>query len=467
MTKMMNLSQQVQARCLSSRYVRQLSTKIDLEKTLKGDDNKPPNAQDFVKVRLTPGEGDPYAKLFRNRKADPTFRPRWRHGKANVISKEDYQARPKVVWDEQFYSLHDGMIVLSWLTADQQQDVYSMYLQMMVEQEKEFKTTSHEYVMRVIAEKFNLSPSRVAAIVQNCHDEEQALKKGDPDMIHEKAHKFVEAKIQEHIRAVYHEYGEKNPNEFIEQPIGSAPMFEQSSSVARVDDLYDVDDLTKKAIMREKDEAQLMIDQKVYVEDVDTDTIPSKANAECNKLVKRANEEFKELRESFKRSEDPFMQTFEQPLPSGGCIEDEEGKSVLTERRPRWKFVAKTINVRENRKLGKKSRRGGKMHKKYQKDNTIVEHNGKLRIATVKEVNGTAWRPLQNEQEKTYKGVKAAWLNRTLNGESDGWGRMKDNRPQEDEKPVEDADADVDADASNGEENAAEASEGDETKEEK
>ncbi len=459
MTKMMNLSQQVQARCLSSRYARKLSTKIDLEKTLKGDDNKPPNAQDFVKVRLTPGEGDPYAKLFKNRKEDPTFRPRWRHGKANVISKEDYQSRPKVVWDEQFYSLHDGMIVLSWLTEQQQQDVYSMYLQMMVEQEKEFKTTSHEYVMRVIAEKFNLSPSRVAAIVQNCHDEEQALKKGDPEMIHEAAHKYAEAKIQEHIRAVYYEYGEKNPNEFVEQPIGSAPMFEQSSSVARVDDLYDVDDLTKKAILREKDEAQLLIDQKVYVEDVDTGKISSKANAECNKLVKRANEEFKELREQFQRKENDI----ELALPDGGEIEDEEGNKVKPERRERWKFVAKTINVRENRKLGKKSRRGGKMHKKYQKDNTIVEHNGKLRVATVEEVNGTPWRPLQNDQEQTYKGVKAAWLNRTLKGETDAWGRMKDNRPVEDEKPAEDADAD----ASNGEENAAKASEGNESKDEK
>ena len=139
--------------------------------------------------------------------------------------------------------------------------------------------------MRVIAEKFNLTPIRVAAIVQNCHDEEQTAKEGG--YINEKMAKYVDAKIKEHIDNAYMAYGEVNPNEYVESPVGAADISgESSGDFVRVEDLYDVDELTKEAILREKGEAQLLIDQKVYIEDVDNSKVASKANAEDRKSTR-------------------------------------------------------------------------------------------------------------------------------------------------------------------------------------
>jgi len=312
------------------------------------------------------------------------------------------------------------MVILSWLDEGKRQDVYQMYLELMVEQDKEFKTTSHEYVMRVIAEKFNLTPMRVAAIVQNCHDEEQVAKEGG--MVNDKLAAYVDARIKEHINNAYMAYGEVNPNEFVESPTGVADIGGDSGGeVVRVEDLYNVDDLLMKAVVREEGEAQLLIDEKVYIEDVDSGKVASKANAECLTLVQKAQDEFKVLRESLNRNEGDKI---EFSLPDGGTVEGEDGNSVKAQRRPRWKYAAQTINVREQKKIGKNSRRGGKLQKKHQKANTLVEENGELRIATLEEVGQTAWKSVRNEHEFTYKGVKAAWLNRQLKGEKLGWGRV-------------------------------------------
>lgn len=330
-----------------------------------------------------------------------------------------------------------------------------MYLDLMVEQENEFKTTSHEYVMRVIAEKFNLTPSRVAAIVQNCHDEEQIAKEGG--YVNEKMAKYVDAKIKEHINNAYLAYGEVSPNEYVESPVGAADISQESSSeFVRVEDLYDVDELTNQAILREKGEAQLLIDEKIYIEDVDDGKVASKANAECSTLVQKANEEFKEIRDILSRTqtqaetENPSLGAeYEFALPNNGVIEDEDGNTTEASRRKRWKYVGQMINVRQQKKIGKKSRRGAKLKKRQQRDNTLVEEDGELKIATKEEVAQTSWKPERHQEEFTYSGVKAAWLDRKLKGAKMGWGRVPDAmkvKAAEETEEVEEVVADADAD---------------------
>ena len=106
------------------------------------------------------------------------------------------------------------------------------------------------------------------------------------------------------------------------------------------------------------------------------------------------------------------------------------------------------INVRQQKKIGKKSRRGAKLKYRQQKDNTLVEEDGELKIATVEEVAQTSWKPVRNEDEFTYKGVKAAWLDRQLKGEKMGWGRVPDSLKA---KPEEEVVADEGADEANEE----------------
>jgi hypothetical protein len=432
-------------------HLRTLSSKINLKKTLSED--APPNPQPFVKIRLKPGESDPMTKIS-GAKPNPIYRPRWKN-KAQIISAEDFAARPKVSFEEQFDSMHDAMVVLSWLDESKRQDVYQMYLELMVEQEKEFKTTSHEYVMRVIAEKFNLTPIRVAAIVQNCHDEEQTAKKGG--YVNEKMAKYVDAKIKEHIDNAYMAYGEVNPNEYVESPVGAADISgESSGDFVRVEDLYDVDELTKEAILREKGEAQLLIDQKVYIEDVDNGKVTSKANAECVKLIEKADQDFKDIKNALSRTtQTTDNNNVEFSLPDNGAIEDEDGNTTETTRRQRWKYVGQMINVRQQKKTGKKSRRGAKLKFKDQKANTLVEEDGVLKLATVEEVAQTSWKRVRNEDEFTYKGVKDAWLNRQLKGEKYGWGRVPDSvkvKPVEEE--VAEKDGAIDEEVENVEEMA-------------
>lgn len=436
---MMNITQRI----YKQSQIRKFSSKINLKKNLNS--NKPPNPQPFVKIRLQPGESDPLSKIYK-RPPNPLYRPRWTN-KAQIISAEDFNARPKVSFSEQFDSMHDAMVVLSWLDEEKRQDIFQMYLHLMVEQDKEFKTTSHEYVMRVIGEKFNLTAVRVAAIVQNCHDEEQAAKEGR--MVNEKMAKYVDAKIKEHIDNAYMAYGEKNPNEFVETPTGVAGIGSSSGEVVRVEDLYDLDDLIKKADLREKGEAQLLIDEKVYIEDVDNEMVDSNVNTDCLKLVEKAKE-FEKSKKDLARNEDNKI---EFALPDNGCIEDEDGNKTESQRRQRWKYVAQTINVREQKKVGKKSRRGAKLKQTQKKGNTLVEENGSTRVASVAEVAQTAWKPERDENEFIYKGVKDAWLNRQLKGEKYGWGRVPDSMKakQEEEVVVEEPESNEEEDSTDAE----------------
>ena len=334
------------------------------------------------------------------------------------------------------------MIVLSWLNETQRQDIYNSYTKMMIEQDAKYNITSHEYVMRVIGEKYNVSTARVGAIVQFCHNEEQ-MAKTDPELVHDKVAEYVDAKIQEHITNVYNAYGEVNPNEFIEPPVENSDlrMSKSSGEFVAVEDLYDVDALTKEAILREKDEAQLEIDGHLYKEDVDDDDIQSNVNKECLDLIEKQKEAFQLMTKSWARDTSSKV---EYPLPNGGSNStvdadaddvdaDADAENTIknkVERRPRWKYVAQTINVRQEKKQRDKmaAAMGGrrtKLKKKGKTTNTLVEQDGVLRVATMKEVNDVAWKDVRNAYEFGFKGVKSAWLKRKA-GERGGWGRVPD-----------------------------------------
>jgi len=408
--------------------------------TTNNDEDRPiDHPQSFVKQHFQPGEYDPSG-------TNPLHRPPWKN-RSRIISAEDFNARPTVSFDEEFDSMHDAMVTLTWLSEDERQGIYTAYLNLMIEasnakdgdaaagkttKHNNGPTTSHEYIMQVIAQRYNLSSVRVAAIVQNCHDEEQAAKRGD--YIHTKAQEFVDAKVREHITNCYAAYGEIDPMGFVEDPVGVVPGITNpelsTMETVRVEDLWDVESLFEEAVTRDVGEAQRMVDGKIYVEDVDLTDVDSNVNAECLKLIERKNDDFKAkfMGASFQRNEAKG----ELPLPYNG-IPKNQGD---VQRRSRWKYAAKIINTREEKKnMAKQGRMSRKKIKKKVNEerlkNIIVEQDGKLRVASVDEVAGTALKPVRNEIEFIYKGVKQAWMDRQLRNEKGGWGRVPPAPPKE------------------------------------
>jgi hypothetical protein len=353
-----------------------------------------PNKQDFVKVRLEPGEWDVG-------RTDPIHRPPWKN-KARIMSAEDFANRPRAGFDDEFASPHDAMLVLSWLDRKTQDMIYQSYLNLMTTMEEKETKTSHEYVMRVVAQKYNVSASRVAGVVQLLHNEDQIRKQNPEQKIYYDAQDYVDARIAEHIANFYDAFNEEPPAApFIEDPMGVTGLGNidrNTRGLQEAGDELDYDELMEKALIRDRREARLWIDNYEYIEDIDEDTIPIKTTADCNKLLK-AQQKMKAA-----------------PRPEALCPLPESGET-----RPRWKYVAETINSRYE----KKKRRPKWPKKRKLIKNAIVEQEGDLRVASVAEVKKTSWKPIRNTQEFTYQGVKQAWLERTLEGKIGGWGRVE------------------------------------------
>lgn len=354
-----------------------------------------PNKQDFVKVRLEPGEWD-------IGRTDPIYRPPWKN-KARVISAEDFANRPRAGFDNEFESPYDAMVILSWMDRSQQEKIYQSYQSLMIQMSEKEKVTSHEYVMRVIAQKYNITASRVAGIVQLLHNEDQIRKQHPEQKIYYETQEYVDKRMAEHIATVYDAFKQDPPSApFVEDPVGVVGMGDidrRTSAVKEAGDELDYDVLVEKARLREQRAARAWIDNYVYVEDVDEDTIKVQTTADCNKLLK--------AQEQLKRGTEARPEMI-SPLPENG-----QGQV-----RPRWKYIAETINTREQKK---RTRRNTKKLMK----NAIVEQDGNLRVASVWEVKHTTWKPERHPSEFIYKGVKQAWLERTLEGKTDGWGHVE------------------------------------------
>jgi hypothetical protein len=109
---------------------------------------QPQQGQPFVKTRLDPGEWDP-------KRTNPLYKPKYKSS-SKIMSADDYANRPTVGLSGEFETMQDAMVVLSYLNDATQKEIYSLYLSMMLSTEKEHGRTSHEYVMRVIAQKYNI-----------------------------------------------------------------------------------------------------------------------------------------------------------------------------------------------------------------------------------------------------------------------------------------------------------------------
>ena len=363
-------------------------------------DAEDPNAikhpQKFVQVRFEPGEWDPERR-------DPLFKPPFK-SRAKIISAEDFAERPRVGFEEEFDSLRDAMITLTWLDGATASKIYDAYLAFM---NAATGPTSHEYVMRMLGQKYNITAQRVAGIVELAHREEQLRKSGKK--VYDDAQDYVDSKIREHIDRAYAEYREPDPEEFVEDPMGvtGIPNREYlTGSTISVQDVVDVDGLMKATLIREELEARLNIDGHIYREDVDEETLFIKVNKETLKMM--------EAKRVFQGSHDPSQISDDfKPMPGNE-----------QPRRSRWKYAALTINTRDVKK-NRKHRISLRRKQTQIIDNVIVEHDGEIRVASIAEIRKTSWKPVRDIKEHTFSGVKAAWLERTLRGEKGGWGRQK------------------------------------------
>jgi len=206
----------------------------------------------------------------------------------------------------------------------------------------------------------------------------------------------MDERIQRFIQEVYAEYNEVPPDQFVEDVLEYRGKGQHAN--VEIDDLYDLDELSKQAIMRDRDLAQSLIDTKVYIEDYDPSQVEIKVNQECRDLIK-SHDEMKAR-----------TTIYDHLAPSDGNSSGEEqkkGRSI--------KFVAQTINTLEMKKKNK--------NKSRKEQNTIVEQDGKLRVATQEELESMSWKSKRNVKEFMLRGVKKGWLDRNQKGITTAWGR--------------------------------------------
>jgi len=400
--------------------------KIDPEELTTGSFPRFKHKQDFVKERLRPGEWD-------SERTDPTWNPEWKN-KARIISAEDFANRPKVGFSVQFDRLSDGMVTLGWLKQEQRDGIYDDYLQIMRTMSEENEgVTSHEYVMRVLAQKYNISAARVGAIVQLQHNEER-IRAEHPERINYKLQEFTDAKFKETIRDTYEDYGETDPEQFIEDPVGIQGKGDQrrlGGWVKSLGDLIDLDEKTRSAIIRERDQAQLSIDNHNYVEDIDDSVREVKLGKESRRVIKSKAVMMK-MTPPRRNDQTPFPKNGDG---AAGFREDNvwkpmAGKTEDPAHRPQWKFVAKIIDSRKKERRHKFDSRLKRNQDKGPDGTIVVEDDGTLRPATITEAELCSWKSVRNEKEFTYSGVKKAFLETKLKGKSGVWGRAK-NVPAE------------------------------------
>lgn len=352
--------------------------------------------QSFVTHEIEPQEWD-------YEYTDPLSRPKYR-SRAKVLSRHDYARQNGVTFEDQYATFEDAMITLSWLDSKTQKRIYENYLSWMVSAEEKFGKTSHEYVCRLLAQKFHITPFRAAAIIQLQHSEEQfKLKYPDIDIGNDA--ETMDLYMKNTIQEAYKSTGEVPPESFVE-PLPDDGM--ESHKVMAVDDLLDVDRLTIAANTRDQETARMMINDHLYIEDIDDAERDIPMCKDATNLIK--------MKEKLKKDVPP-------PLAS---------PAVETNRPPRWQFVAQVIDTRKlnpksNRKKAKDGRRlWGKGHRNgFQQnwaENTLIEEGGSLRPANLAEVRNMSWKPVRHIQEFTYKGVKQAWLQRKK-GNKAAWGK--------------------------------------------
>lgn len=440
----------------SSFPVRAFSTH-DASATKEEDDGTGhKHQQPFVTTQIEPGEWD-------REKKDPLHKPKYR-SRARILSKHDFARRNQVTFEEKYATFSENMITLSWMDHKTQRRIYENYLNWMVNAQEKFGRTSHEYVCRLLAQKFHITPFRAAAIVQLQHSEEQIkIQHPEVELLHEEGETMDEY-MKHTISEAYRSTGEIPPESFVEPASQAGGM--GSPFAMPVEDLMDFDQLTRDANVREQERARMMINDHIYIEDVDDATVAIDMSKDAMGLIKQKNK----------------LKEHAQPDPPPSPTAAAAG------RRPsRWKFVAQAIDTRElnpKNKISHYTREGkvlrGKKHRnRFQQDhvaNTLIEEDGELRPANLAEVRKTSWKPVRHLQEFTYAGAKQGWLDRTIRGNNSAWGKKailpgtteaesssKEESSSKDEVSTAPGDDD---DESDGDEIVEEDADGDETVEE-
>jgi hypothetical protein len=257
----------------------------------------------------------------------------------------------------------------------------------------------------VLAQKFKITPWRAAGVVQLQHNEE-TMRRNHPELLCEEQARYAEETILDNIRQAYRSERSYPPTEdqpFVEDPVGihgRGEPDETSSSFVGADDIYDMEAKLGQANKRDDELARILIDDHVYKEDVDESTLPVKTDGAAQRLIK-AKREYS-TRET-KTGTIPYPET-----------------NVQGVKRPRWKYVAKVVNTRTMRKKGRRNT----SYTNNNIENTLVEEDGALRVATVEEAKQAAWKPTRTKgNEYIYDGVKRAWLEKTVGGKTDVWGK--------------------------------------------
>jgi hypothetical protein len=393
--------------------LRQFSSENGPSRPSDGNNANPSNdqgeyhhPQDFVNVKLEPGEWDRFRK-------DPLARPAWRpDSKVKIMSPEDFENQPAVAFSDEYDSLHDAMIILSWMDHPTYDRIYQRYCQLMVTMSERkpgtLSSTSHEFVMRVLAQEFHITAKRAAGVVQLRHNEEQ-IRKTNPDLIYDDVAEFVDMGVKENIAEAYAGVNEVHPEEFIETPALIGGTGNSPNSVI-LPDLYDQDELWEQALLREAEDARIIIDTHIYVEDKEDATVPVKLTAEYQKTMKK-KEELEFERQVLEEKAEVDMKAIPTPLPESGRVP----------RRERSTYVAFMMNTRDLKKLTPAQRRR-KRKEKQQYQNILIEHDGELRAATLAEVKKTSAKPSRTSTEMQYAGVKKAWLERVTKQTKGVWG---------------------------------------------
>jgi hypothetical protein len=269
---------------------------------------------------------------------DPLYRPQYK-STARIVSADDFANRPTVGFSGEFNSLSDAMVTLSWLDQNDFAQIYQLYCDMMLSAEAAGNnaagnlTTSHEYVMRVIAQQYNITAERVAAVVILSHNEQQMRMQQQPLL--EATANRMDALIKQEIKDAYESSRSTPPTDaFVEDPVGVNEL--QDRKKYRVaDDVYDVDALHQAATVRLDQQARRIIDSHQYVLDVDLEQQPVPMDHDAQQLLTR----HKKLQREMAVQEATVQQQRQVQKAVEPQWRTTNGDGAT---RPRWKFIAQT-----------------------------------------------------------------------------------------------------------------------------
>ena len=383
--------------------------------------------QSFAQVNIEPEEWD--EDYYTN----PLYRPKYTH-RARILSKDDFNNRPKVGTSVMFENMSDAMVNFSWMTHAQQKEICITYRDFLKVGYEKYGVTSHEYVCRVLAKRYELRADRIAAVIQLQHDQERMKLQGKE--VREDCGKYMDNCFLTEIRQCYHAYGMKPPHDLskVEDIDNLGPESGRPSINQRcVDDLIDVDEIWrqyKDEYLPEK--AKRIIANHKYIEDVDDESIITPVDKEVSDLIDR----HKELKKTHDRKLTKWTPQALKETDNNNKDENGNDKQPVYRKRKRFPFVAQFVNTQKLKAKIKKAKnkpllgmKGARLRRAMSMSytnnnihNSLVEYDGTLRRATLADVRTVDWKPMRYNhnytleqsvsiQEVIYRKAKLDWLN--------------------------------------------------------